>query len=270
MDLVDGGRMCPRSGGRHSHCRHRYPVVLDCEPGSRQGAPDGGDEWQTAEGTRFVVRVPKAYDPTVAHPLVVVYAPAGGDPEITESFTGLTAILNGDGYIVAYADHRSPTSVAVFEDLGRIPKRMTRRWCIDESRVHFTGHSDGGSVSTVLALNPKLTPIPPASIAPSAAGTGGGYLASQTCPDPLPVLVMHSDRDALFPDFGAEAATWWANCQGCDPAPGKPDRRGCVEYAGCADGGRVTYCEHTGSHGTWPDVNRKMVSFFDDAAPAAE
>lgn len=240
--------------------------VFDCEPGTRNGALEGNDDARTADGTRFTVRVPDSYDATVAHPLVVVYAPAGGDPEITESFTGLTAPLLNAGYLVAYADHRSPTSEAVLEDLGTIPRRVARQWCVDASRVHFTGHSDGGSVATVLAVRPDLATIAPASIAPSAAGTNGAYLAEQACPDPLAVMVLHSSRDGLFPGYGAEAAEYWRACLGCRPDRGDADNRGCEAYAGC-DGADVTYCEHDGSHGTWPAINRAMVSFFDAAPP---
>ncbi|MEM6927859.1 MAG: poly(3-hydroxybutyrate) depolymerase [Myxococcota bacterium] len=237
--------------------------VPDCAPGERRGSASGSDDRRTPDGVRYTVRVPDRYDPTVAHPLVVVYAPAGGDPELTESFTGLTDPLTGEGFVVAYADHVSPSSTGGIEDLGTIPRRVARRWCIDEARVHFTGHSDGGSVATLLAVSPGLASIRPASIAPSAAGTNGAFLAGQSCPvEPRPVMVLHSDRDALFPGYGAEAAAWWAACNGCGSEPGDANRRGCRIYPDCPVGGEVQYCEHTGSHGSWPGINRAMVDFF--------
>jgi len=238
----------------------------DCAPGERRGGVEGSDDRRTPDNVRFTVRVPDTYDATVAHPLVVVYAPAGGDPELTEQFTGLTGPLTSAGYLVAYADHASPTTEDVFRDLGTVPERVARRWCVDESRVHFTGHSDGGSMASVLTMLSELASIPAASIAPSAAGVNAGWLAGQTCPDPRPIMVLHSSRDGLFPGYGREAADWWADCNGCGSELGSPNRRGCADYPGCPDGAGVQYCEHDGNHGTWPGINQAMVSFF-DAAP---
>jgi len=242
-------------------------ALVDCAPGEKRGPATGSDDRRTPDGLRYTVRVPDAYDATVAHPLVVVYAPAGGDPELTESFTGLTGPLTRAGYLVAYADHATPSSEAAVRDLGTIPRRVARRWCVDEERVHFTGHSDGGSVASMLALFDDVSTIRPASIAPSAAGVNGDWLRAQTCPEPRPVMVMHSSRDGLFPGFGEEAADWWAECHGCGRNRGEPDRRGCQAYSRCPDGAEVQYCEYSGSHGTWPAINRAMVSFFDAAAP---
>ena len=177
----------------------------DCAPGEKRGGLAGSDDRRTPDGLRYTVRVPETYEATVAHPLVVVYAPAGGGPEITESFTGLTVPLTQAGFLVAYADHASPSNEAAFRDLGTIPGRVARRWCVDEESVHFTGHSDGGSMASILAIMPELASIPATSIAPSAAGVNAAFLAGQTCPPALPVMVMHSSRDALFPGFGREA-----------------------------------------------------------------
>jgi polyhydroxybutyrate depolymerase len=44
------------------------------------------------------------------------------------------------------------------------------------------------------------------AIAPSAAGVNGKDLAEYSCPEPLPVMVMHSRNDTVFPGYGAEAA----------------------------------------------------------------
>ncbi len=39
-------------------------------------------------------------------------------------------------------------------------------------------------------------------------------LTTVDCPAPLPVMVVHSTGDTLFPvpDFGLEPSEWWANC----------------------------------------------------------
>jgi polyhydroxybutyrate depolymerase len=45
------------------------------------------------------------------------------------------------------------------------------------------------------------TPSPP-----SGAGVNGKDLAEYSCPEPLPVMVMLSRNDTVFPGYGAEAA----------------------------------------------------------------
>ncbi len=232
-----------------------------CEPGSRDG-PDGFVDGEIAGGgIRYNLRTPPDYDPLVAHPLIVVYAPAGGDEEVTEAFTRLTPFATDAGFIIAYSDHRSPRSVEVIDDLGEVVTDVTERWCIDATRVYLTGHSDGGSVASVLAILELTTPGI-AAIAPSAAGINDDFLSSVTCTDPMPVMVIHSSRDSLFPGFGAQAAAWWVECNGCDPDPLEPRDDGCLPYGDCMDDVEVLYCEGTGAHGAWPTLNSSIIDFF--------
>jgi polyhydroxybutyrate depolymerase len=239
------------------------PELPSCEPGSRDGPAGNTDDERTPGDIDYNLRTPDGYDPTVAVPLIVVYSPAGvTDPAQTEAFTGLTPAATSRGYAIAYVNHVSPGIAADVDEVGLVPGLIAERWCIDESRVYLTGHSDGGSVATLLALG-GITPVP-AAIAPSAAGVNGGYLASRTCPaDPVAVMVLHSANDGLFPGFGAETAPWWADCDGCEATPGEPLPDGCVAYPGCAAGLEVQYCEGTGSHGTWPPLYDSMIDFFD-------
>jgi polyhydroxybutyrate depolymerase len=201
------------------------------------------------------VRPPPTYDATQAHPLVMVYAPAGANASQTEGFTKLTPDAHARGWIIAYVDHISPTSTAVADDAALIGEK----WCVDPARIYLTGHSDGGSIATLVAL---VTDLAPTAIAPSAAGANAMFLNGQLCPAPVPVMVLHSSNDQLFPGFGAEAADYWQACNECQPA-GPPQADGCVVYGGCAAGVEVQYCEGSGSHGTWPPLNESMLAFFD-------
>jgi hypothetical protein len=49
----------------------------------------------------------------------------------------------------------------------------------------------------------------------SGAGVNGKDLAEYSCPEPLPVMVMHSRNDTVFPGYGAEAARWEVRPQEC-------------------------------------------------------
>lgn len=218
------------------------------------------DTERTAHGIRYSVRTPANYDPAIAHPLLLVYAPAGLSRFAAERLTDLTYDATSAGFVVAYADsHR--LSIPVIIELGTIPGLIAQKWCIDEQRVYLTGHSDGGTVASALAFLEETRHIP-AAIAPSAAGISGTDLASYPCPAPLPVMVLHSANDTLFPGFGAQAARWWAACNKCDLTPRGSADNGCVAYPNCAGGVVTLYCEGTGPHPLWPAFNQTIIRFF--------
>ena len=238
--------------------------VYDCEPGSRTWPAGSLDDQRTADGFSFNARTPDDYDPTVAYPLLMVYAPAGANAAVTEGFTGLTAPALEAGYIVVYAQHVSPRSAEAVAPLGAMAAEITEKWCVDRDRVYLTGHSDGGSISTIIALFDQAG-FAPAAIAPSAAGISAGLLNTLDCPGKQPVMVLHSINDTLFSPsegFGEDAAAWWAACNACDTGSGPSDIDGCVSYDNCADDAEVLYCEQTGGHGSWPDMNAEMLAFF--------
>jgi polyhydroxybutyrate depolymerase len=190
----------------------------------------------------------------------MVYAPAGQNRGDSERLTGLTPAATGTGFVVAYADHR-PLGVSTIEQLGTIPGLVARKWCIDEKRVYVTGHSDGGTVALALAVLDRTKDLP-AAIAPSAAGWTGKDLEAYRCRAPVPVMIMHSANDSLFRGWGLQTAGWWAACNRCDVAKTKKVEGGCLAYQQCAPGGATLYCEGTGSHRDWPNLNRVMLEFF--------
>lgn len=233
-----------------------------CAAGSRAGAA-GATDGVEAAGIECDVRTPANYDPTVAHPLLVVLPAAGMSGRATERFTGLTGPATAAGMIVAYPDAER-LSLAVIRRYAQIPKAIAGRWCVDERRVFFTGHSDGGTASSAIAFL-EQTRGTAAAIAPSAAGIAGPDLEDTACPPPLPVFVQHNAGDRLFPGYGAEAAAWWARCNGCSDAA-LPAEAGCHDYQGCAAATR--YCTGPGGHTDWPGRNAEIIDFFLAAARA--
>ncbi len=226
----------------------------------RAGAIDGET---TPEGIRYNVRTPSNYDPTVGHPVLMVYAPAGQSRWLSERFTGFTPSATGSGFVVVYADHR-PLGITAIEQLGAIPGLVAKKWCVDEARVYITGHSDGGTVALAFALLNRRKQLP-AGIAPSAAGWSRKDLESYQCQAPIPVMIMHSANDRLFPGWGLQTALWWAACNRCDVAKAKKVEGSCTVYQECAPGGPTLYCEGTGSHREWPRLNRLILEFFMDS-----
>ena len=185
-----------------------------CQPGSKPGEAGSSDDEKTEDGIHFSVRTPSNYMDTIAHPLLMVYAPAGRDREEAEEHVYLTSEATAAGFIVAYADHRplSPESVV---QLAEIPKLIQEKWCIDKKRIFLTGHSDGGTVAMGTAFFNGTKHIP-AAIAPSGSRYAGSRFGRpELRKRPTPVMLMHSSRDKLFPNYGKEAIEWWAKCNKC-------------------------------------------------------
>jgi polyhydroxybutyrate depolymerase len=234
--------------------------MRQCEPGTKPGRAGASDDEKTAAGIRYMVKTPTNYNASIAHPLLMVYAPARTDRYKSEDFVHLTQEASAAGFIVAYADHRTMTPQTI-EELAEIPALIEKNWCIDRKRIFLTGHSDGGTVAMGIAFLTGTKHIPTA-IAPSAMGIRGEDLKAYQCPDPLPVMLMHSSQDSLFPDYGKESIQWWAACNGCDTASPMKEADGCVTYKACKNNVATRYCEGTGPHTEWPGNNTAIIDFL--------
>src|SRR5262249_28878795 len=193
-----------------------------CSP-SREGRSAGADEQvATPGGIAVAVRAPGNYDGTLAHPLLVAFAPAGYERSASERFYHLTRDATAAGFILAYPDHL-PLSRRTFAELGHVVAAVAASWCVDTSRVYLAGPSDGGTASAALAS--RGTVPPPRAVAISAAGIRGEDLERYACPEPVSVLVVHSRRDERFPPpaYGRDASRWWAACNRCQSVPSAAD-----------------------------------------------
>lgn len=230
-----------------------------CSQGSLTGKKGATYGETTQEGIKYNVRTPLNYEATIAHPLLVVYAPAKANRSKSERLTGLTLPATSAGFIVAYADHPDLSTSSTVE-LGTIPELVAKKWCVDKERIYLTGHSDGGTVSMALAFMNGTRHIPTA-IAPSAAGVNYRDLKAHSCPEPISVMVMHSKNDHLFPGFGEETSGWWAACNDCSPVPQKLNN-GCIAYKDCKNSVKTWYCEGKLLHAKWPMVNDIILNFL--------
>jgi len=238
-----------------------------CSAGKLDGEKGATYGEQTREGIKYNVRTPLNYDKTIAHPLLVVYAPANANRAKSEKLTNLTYQATSAGFIIAYADHPELSTTSAVE-LGAIPKLIAKKWCIDEDRIYLTGHSDGGTSAMAVAFMSGTRDIPTA-IAPSAAGITYDDLNSHSCPKPISVMVMHSKNDHLFPGYGSDTSGWWAACNECSPIPKKLDN-GCIAYSECKNNVKTWYCEGDQLHAKWPQMNEIMLNFLATSARVRE
>jgi polyhydroxybutyrate depolymerase len=237
-----------------------------CAPGTRNGAAGASDGRRTPSGIRYNVRTPRNYDPALAHPLLILYAPGGFGPKSSERFSNLTTAATSAGFIVTYAEHR-PLAMSTFSLMGELPGLIARDWCVDGHRIVLAGHSDGASTAGAIAFLRAADP-PPAAVVLSAAGIRGQDLRRYSCPPPLSVMVLHSRKDELFPlpDYGEGAFAWWASCNHC-AMPAIKDQERCTSAQGCAAGAQVRYCETSTAHTEWPPLNAAILEFLEDAVP---
>lgn len=211
------------------------------------------------ENRAFSLTTPSNYRNDFAHPLLMVWAPAGFSENFSERFTGLTAMATERGFVVAYA-RSIPLGKKALVQLDSLVVEIKQTWCIDEEQVFYTGHSDGGTVSNALAVMQERSSTPRA-IAPSALGMQGSDMAEFVCPKPTALMLMHNLGDGHFPDYGEGVADWWSQCNGCSPQREASAYPMCQQYVGC----QVTtlFCQADGGHGHWPGIEHKVLEFFD-------
>jgi len=240
----------------------KYPNigVSACASTNLTGKAGTSDDIETNAGATYNLRTPANYDQRYAHPLVVVYAPAGTSASKSERHVHLTQEATQAGFIIAFAN-KLRMSLSAIEKLSTIPKDIQQKWCIDPARIYFTGHSDGGTITNALTFLPD-SKSKPTAIAPSAAGMDAESLKQYACPTPLPVMVFHNKGDSHFKGFGQQAADWWANCNLCSNEKSEPDQVGCQAYKSCPDTSKTFYCEGPGSHSDWPNKNTTLINFF--------
>lgn len=233
-----------------------------CAPGEKPGPPGATDRVLTSHAIAFAVRTPANYDATLAHPLLVVYAPAGRTRFASENFYELTREATSAGFVVAFPDHVKP-GLRAFDELGQVTGLVAGQWCIDPRRVSLAGHSDGGTTAAAVTFLGKSS-LAPGAIVVSAAGIRKQDLDAYACPPPVSVMVVHSRNDALFPlpAYGRDAAQWWGACNHCG-SPGEPQPGGrCARFRGCAAGKIILYCETSEGHRRWPPLNAELFAFL--------
>ncbi len=262
----DTGNSLERELGARILSKSQYritPETKRCDAGGRLGHGGATDDEISDDGIRYSVRTPINYDASIAHPLLMVYSPYGRDRGETERFTYLTREATAAGFIVSYVDHERMAPETLIK-LGAIPRRIVKKWCVDEDRVYFTGHSDGGSIAMGLAFINGTRDIP-AAIAPSAAGITGDDVADRSCPKPISVMIMHSSHDTVFPGYGKSVIGWWAHCNKCSITAITQQQGGCIAYGGCANGVKTWYCENAHPHPVWPGTNSAIIGFLTGA-----
>jgi polyhydroxybutyrate depolymerase len=181
--------------------------------GGGAGLPPGSSEQRLTSGgveRRFLVVVPPRLEPGERLPVVFNLHGSGGSPEGQLAQSGLAALAEAERFVVvapAALNARwnvppvseSPDDVRF---VGDIIDALPRLACIDPRRVHATGFSGGGRMSSQLAcdLSERIGAI---------AAVGGirfpGPCASARA---LPILAIHGTADTVNPYAGGGQPYW--------------------------------------------------------------
>lgn len=234
--------------------------------------------------------VPAVYDSKKPVPLVIALHGGGGTGERMDKFTGLNALADRNGFVVAYPDaveknwndgrdledYRSQREN--IDDVGFISAlidALSNQYAVDRNRVYVTGASNGAMMSFRLAceLTDKITAIAP------VIGSLGENVSKTCAPSrPIPVLIIGGTGDPLMPWNGghvhlfrrklgrvlsfADTTRFWVEHNGCNPDPQTswlPDvnpedgtRIRKKVYGRCNQGVEVVLYEIVGGGHTWP------------------
>ena len=197
--------------------------------------------------------VPRGYDGRTRLPLVFNLHPTGGTPAAMASSSGLEAVADREGFLIAalaavngtwnVAQAASaPDDVAFASDTIAY---LGSKLCLDTKRVYSTGFSGGARMSSRLACQ---LPEQIAAIAPIA-----GVRWPAPCPGrPVPVVTFHGLADTNNTYAGHARDEWvesvedailgWATKNGCNLTRVEEDPPGPISiysYAGCQQGATV-------------------------------
>lgn len=233
---------------------------------------------------RYLVHVPKGYDPSKRYPVVLAFHGGAARPEAQRIQSRLNEVSDRHGFLVVYpagtgllakfltfnagtccgyAVRRRVDDVGfVRQLLGDLP----HQYSVDSQRVYATGMSNGAMMCYRLAceLSDRI-----AAIAPVA----GTMAVSGPKPRrPVPVMHFHGRKDNNVP-FGGGVGTnslqrrphqsveatlsWWVKVNGCEAKPARVQKHDdyiCTKYApgtGKTGAPVVLYELLEGGH-TWP------------------
>jgi polyhydroxybutyrate depolymerase len=251
-------------------------------PGSARGKLEAGD----GVARTWVEHLPRGWDGKSRLPVVLALHGGLGSGAKMESASGLSALADREGFLAVYpdgidaqwnaADDAGPARGGERADdvgfLRELLEQLSRRYPIDQSRVHVLGHSNGGFMALRLVeeLPGRFAAV--ATVCAQLLEEGSGALERSDAPPP-PLLAIAGTADLLVPYSGGElggtlrgrvlaaeeSCARWARARGCaalarirdlpdvDPADGLT----IAELVWCSDGSVVLLAIEGGGH-AWP------------------
>ena len=230
----------------------------------------------TGERRKYLLYIPKSYDPTKPVPLVINIHGFAQWPANQANVSQWNQLADEEGFIVVYPSGlgipkrwrvartaEDPTGVDIelqyFRDLI---DKLSAEYAIDPERIYANGLSNGGGMSLRLAcsMSDRISAI---------GGVAGAYLVGLSeCPGDVPAIFFHGQADKIVPFEGGPSERFpidfpnipafvddYAQLNGCDPNEivflEKDHVRG-VRYEGCHPGADVVFYTISDGGHTWP------------------
>jgi len=192
----------------------------------------------------YSVRLPAAYDPMRAYPVIVLLHGCGSGTNnvAMDKSAGADAILirgTGSASGTCWDTAANGPDVAFFDAMVADVKA---RFCSDEHRFFAVGYSSGSWLAN------QLTCIR-ADVLRGAGTVTGGESSNGKCGGPVARIFIHDQDDTTNVISGSEKARDRQLTQnGCDKtmAPIAVDPAPCKLYQGCAAGYPVEWCQTSG------------------------
>ncbi len=203
----------------HSGCGSSLPAgVVAGTTSSRTVLVDGSKH-------SYLLHIPAGYDPGKPAPLVLSLHGFMSSPETQDAATGLAAISDREGFILATPDggigwrfvQSARESNTAY--LRELVASLRTDLCVDPRRIYAAGKSQGGFMSSWLGCK---APDVFAAVAPVA----GMYEPPEGCA-PIPIIEFHGSADSTVPFGGGHILVLgsfpgavavmdeWARVNGC-------------------------------------------------------
>ncbi len=212
------------------------------------------------------VDIPSDYDPTEAHPLIIIlhgFGPFSG--EIQAGFLGMLEMVDARDFVMVLPDGTLSESGNRFwngtpaccdpddavDDVGYISgliEEAKQIYNIDQNRVYLMGHSNGGFMSFRMACEASELIT---AIVSLAGSTFADSADCQPATRPVSVLAVHGTADATISYDGVvgrypsavETVETFASAAGCDT--GSPSVLGNVDLISAVDGAETEQVAYT-------------------------
>ena len=237
------------------------------------------------------VDIPTDYDPTVAHPLVMVLHGFGADGRIETGYMQLFDFVDEKQFVLLFPDgtlndegerfwNATPAccdpagSVDDVAYLSGLIEEAKQTYNIDPNRVYLIGHSNGGFMSFRLACEASELITAIVSLAGSTFDDPADCAPATV---PVSVLAIHGTADATIPYEGrpdlypgaVETVERAATAAGCDI--GSPSDEGSVDLVPGLEGtetDKVAYstgCSEGVDAALWTINDGSHIPFFSTA-----
>jgi polyhydroxybutyrate depolymerase len=232
----------------------------------------------------YQVHLPRQFDRKYKWPVVIVFHGFANDSRSMEALTGFDAIADHEKFLVVYPEGVSRhwsfgESRDAVDDVGftlALLARMRAKFSADPQRTYAVGISNGGFLVMTLACQ---HPEQFAAVATVAATFSQQQAKTCKPPRPVPIALIHGERDRLIPFGGGLTADGlsllsvpdtvkrWAVLNGCEKQPKVKQLERWVQdgtavqqtrFLKCRKAVQVHFYQIAGGGHTWPGSTKNL------------